>query len=168
MAVFKSRFAGGTSKKGGGVAPRDFHGLDMARIKVNIPAAARDSNDEQILLYKFPDDGDVFLVRGDVGDLKVAIDTIDAGTSAVWDLGVGDSDGVLDTTLIANATAGQSTAGTDALDAAGFPLDVSGKYLILDVTTAPKTAIATTATANIAVDFKVLFGKRQEVDSGVA
>jgi hypothetical protein len=164
MAVFKSRFAGGSGRGGGGVAPRDFHGVDMARIKVKIPTTALDSNDEQVLLYKFPDDGDCFLVRGDVRDLRVNIDTIDSGTSAVWDLGVGDSDGVIDTPLIANATAGQSTAGTDSLDAAGDLLDVSGKYLIFDVTTAASTAVS----GDIAVDFKVLFGKRQEYDSGVS
>lgn len=164
MAVFKSRFAGGTGRGGGGVAPRDFHGVDMCRIKVKLPTAALDSNDEQTLLYKFPDDGDCFLLRGDVRDLRVNIDTIDTGSSIGWELGIGDSDGVIDTKLIDTGIVGRGASGADSLDAAGDLLDVSGKYLIFDVTTAPASAVA----GDIAVDFKVLFGKKQEYDSGIS
>lgn len=164
MAVFTSRFAGGSAQGGGGVASRVPVGSDFVYFQVNIPTAALDSADEQILLFKFPDDGDVFLQRGNVGDLHVAISTIDSGTSATWDLGIGDSDGVIDTALIANATGGQTAAATDVLDAVGAPLDVSGKYLIFDVTTAAATAAA--GTINVAMN--VAYGKRLEVDSGVS
>jgi hypothetical protein len=182
MAVFKSAFAGGTRNQGqgGGVAPRCHQGMDHINIRVNVPTTALDSGDEQILLYKFPDDGDCWLFRGGSpaggtsnattvvpgagADFFVKVSTIDSGTSSVWDIGIGDSDGVIDTALIANSTIGQSTSGTDYLDAFAAPLDVSGKYLIFDVTTSATTAVAGT----VEVGAKVLFGKKLEVDSGVA
>ena len=85
-------------------------------------------------------------------------------SSRDWDIGIGDSDGVIDTALIANSTIGQSSSGTDYLDAFAAPLDVSGKYLIFDVTTSATSAVAGT----VEVGAKVLFGKKLEVDSGVA
>jgi PKD repeat protein len=178
MAIFKSRFAGGTGRGGGGVAPRDFHGLDVLKFKVNIPTTALDSNDEQILLYKFPDDGDCWMLLGGnsldtddavgaVGaDFHVKVSNIDAGgtASAVWDFGLGDIDGVIDTALISSSTVGQGTAGTDYVDTIVNPIDVSGKYLIFDVTAAAASAVA----GDIEVFAKVLFGKKLEVDSGVS
>ena len=172
MAIFKSRFAGGVAKGGGGVAARCPQGIDYLNFKVKIPTTALDSTDEQVLLYKFPEDGDVWLFRGGSNtttapvkgaDFYVKLEALDVGTSLVWDLGIGDVDGVIDTSLIANATAGQSTAGTDWITAADVPLDVTGKYLILDVT----TAAATAAAGFVEIGAKVAFGKKLEVDSGL-
>jgi hypothetical protein len=172
MAVFKSRFAGGTGIGGGGVAPRCPQGVDYINIQVNIPTEALDSGDEQILLYKFPDDGDCWLFRGGSNttttpikgaDQYFKLSDVDSGTGLVWDAGIGDVDGVIDTALLTGSTVGQA-AGTDWIDTADAPLDVSGKYLIFDVTTAASTGVAGT----IEVGMKVAFGKKLEVDSGVS
>jgi len=176
MAVFTSKFAGrvgsGGGGSGGGTAARCPLGIDYVNIQVNIPTTALDSGDEQILLYKFPDDGDVWLFRGGSNtttapvkgaDFYAKISDVDGATGLVWDLGLGDSDGVIDTALFTGATVGRA-AGTDYITTADNPLDVSGKYLIMDVTTAATTAAAGT----IEIGMKVAFGKKLEVDSGVA
>ena len=150
--------------------------MDFLYFQVNIPTAALDSADEQVLLYKFPDEGDVWMFRDGntldtddtvcvgAADFQVSVTTLDSSTSSVWDIGIGDVDGVIDTALISNSTIGQTTAGTDLLDAPGLPVDVSGKYLIFDVTTAAKTAVA----GSVTVKAKVCGGIKLEVDSGVA
>jgi hypothetical protein len=175
MAVFKSAFAGGTRNQGqgGGVASRQPCGIDWLHFSVNVPTTAIDSNDEQILLYKFPDDGDCWLFRGGSNtttapikgaDFSISLTAMDpVGTALVWSLGLSDADGVLDTTLISGGTAGQA-AGVDYITTADEPLDVSGKYLCWDVTTAAGTAVAGTIT----IRAKVAFGKKLEVDTGVA
>lgn len=173
MAIFKSRFAGGSGRGGGGVAQRCPQGMDYLMFSVNVPTEALDSTDEQILLYKFPDDGDCWLFRGGSNtttapvkgaDFFAHVTTLDATTTVVWDLGIGDVDGVIDTALFTGATIGQGATGTDWITVADVPLDVSGKYLIMDVTTAAGTAAAGTIT----IGAKVLFGKKLEVDTGVA
>lgn len=176
MAVFKSAFAGGsrTQGQGGGVAHRTIKGLDWLHFSVNVPTTAIDSADEQILLYKFPDDGDCWFFRGGstttttpiIGaDFAITLTDLDnGGTDLVWDLGFGDVDGVIDSgSLISGSIIGQA-AGTDHLDAANQPLDVSGLYMIFDVT----TAAGTPAAGTITVRSKVCFGTKLEVDTGVA
>ena len=175
MAVFKTKFSGRIGRNAaGGAAPRDFHGIDWLHFKFNIPTTALDSADEQILMYKFPDDGDCWLFRGgnsldtDDGvpaigsDFSIALTDLDDATSLVWNMGIGDVDGVVDTLLITGSTVGQA-AGVDYLDAIAEPLDVTGKYLIFDVTTGAGTPAAGSAT----VRAKVAFGKKLEEDSGV-
>lgn len=125
-------------------------------------------------MYKFPDDGDCWLFRGGSNtttapvkgaDFVIKVATLDSTTTSVWDLGIGDVDGVIDTALLTGSTVGQTTSGSDFITTADSPLDVSGKYLIWDLTTAPGTA-ATGAT--IEVGMKVAFGKKLEIDSGVS
>lgn len=164
MAVFTSRFAGSKKKGGGGVAQRCIEGLDYLYFQVNVPIVATDSTDEQILLYKFPDDGDCWLLRDALTDLGVTPSNMDSSTGIVFQIGIGDVDGVIDTPLIADSAAAQSGA-LDELAAVGAPLDVSGKYLIWDTT----TAVSGTASAGtVDVKCKVLFGKKLEVDSSVS
>lgn len=164
MAVFTSKFAGAI-RRGGGVVQRTPVGMDYLHFQVNVPTAAIDSADEQILLIKFPDDGDVFLLRDALTDLYIVPSDMDTNGSPLitFTLGIGDSDGVVDTALITDSQAAR-TGAADNLDAVGAPLDVSGKYLIFDVTAAAATAAAGT----LGVRAKVLYGKRQEVDSGIS
>jgi hypothetical protein len=162
MAVFTSKLAGGIGKAAG-VPQRTPCGVDLLMFDVEIPTTALDSNDEQVLLYKFPDDGDCFLLRGEVGDFIVDFDDMDSATSLVVTIGVGDSDGVVDTSLIAGSTAGQ-TGAVDLLDSGGaIPLDVTGKYLIFDVTAAAGTEVS----GGIQVYAKVVFGKKLEADASL-
>ncbi len=178
MAVFKSRFAGGprTSGQGGGAHRRILNGVDFHYFSVNLPTAALDSADEQILLWKFPDDSDCWLFRAgstldsDDGVLQlgshfsIAVTDVDGGSSFVWSLGLSDVDGVLDTTIISGSTVGQA-AGIDYLDAPAEPLDCTGKYLCMDVTAA---ATATILAGTATVRMKVAYGTKLEVDTGVA
>ena len=171
MAIFKSAFAGGGR---GNTSPRCPLGIDWVHFSVAIPTTAIDSTDEQVLLYKFPDDGDVWLFRGgnslDTDDTLAvlgadfSIGVTDVAASAlVWDLGIGDVDGVIDTSLISGSVVGV-TAGQDYITTIAEPLDVSGKYLIFDVT----TAAVTPAAGTITVRMKVAFGKKLEVDTSLA
>ena len=77
------------------------------------------------------------------GDLQVAVSDIDSATALVWDLGIGDSDEVIDTTIISGSTVGRS-AGVDENDAAAAPIDVSEKSLIFEITTGAGTGVAGT------------------------
>jgi hypothetical protein len=178
MAVFKSAFAGGNRRQGqgGGVAGQHCNGIHYHKFSVNIPTAAIDSADEQILLWKFPDDSDCWLFRGGTAldtddtvptigaDFQITLTDLETTTTALtWSLGISDVDGVLDTTLITDSAVGQA-AGIDYLDAIAVPLDVSGKYLCIDVTAASTNPVAGTAT----VEMKVAYGVKLEADTGVA
>lgn len=176
MSVHISRFAGGAGVGGGGVARRILNGVDFHQFSVNLPTTALDSADEQILLWKFPEDSDCWLFRGgnaldsddtilQLGsDFSIAVTDVDGGTTFTWSLGLSDVDGVLDTTLIADSTVGQAV-GIDYLDAPAEPLDCTGKYLCMDVTAA---ATATILAGTATVRMRVAYGSKLEVDTGVA
>ena len=103
MAVFKSKFAGGQHKSAG-VAQRTIKGMDWLYFQVAIPSEAVDSSDEQVLLYKFPDDGDCWLFQGGNSlDTDAAVPALGSdfmvtlsafGANTVFTLGIGDVDGV--------------------------------------------------------------------------
>lgn len=133
MAVFRSNISDEAQERlPTGFTP--FH------VTVTVPTEALDSADEQVLLYPFPESlagGEVWLER-----LILNVDDLDSGVAAlVFDVGVGDSDGVLDTTLVTGSTAGQAGGVEVVVDDGDVPTDVSGKFLILDVTTAAATAV---------------------------
>lgn len=163
MAVFTSRFAGAIGKASG-VPQRTPLGVDLLMFEVEVPTTALDSADEQVLLLKFPDDGDCFLLRGGTGDFVIGSDTLDSGALLTITYGVGDSDGVVDTALITGSTAAR-TGADDFLDSGsvGTPVDVTGKYLIADVTAAASGAAA----GGIRVYAKVAFGKKLESDASL-
>lgn len=132
MAVFRSNISDEAQERlPTGFTP--FH------VTVTVPTEALDSADEQVLLYPFPESlagGEVWLER-----LILNVDDLDSGVAAlVFDVGVGDSDGVLDTTLVTGSTAGQAGGVEVVVDDGDVPTDVSGKFLILDVTAAAATA----------------------------
>ena len=78
------------------------------------------------------------LLRG-TGDFSVESDAL--GTSVVFDVGIGDAAGTIATALISASTIG-ALGGFEEIGTAAVPLDVSGLYLIVDVTTAASAADA--------------------------
>lgn len=101
-------------------------------VTVTVPTEALDSGDEQVLLYQFATNP-----FGNESWLENAIlraDELDGGVALAFDVGIGGEDGVIVTSLVTGSTAGQS-GGTEVLiDYADLPVDVSGQFLILDVT----------------------------------
>jgi hypothetical protein len=111
--------------------------------------------DETFALLRLPGAvGGVGKVRIDKDSIVCTLTDMDAGALLVWDLGLGDSDGVLDTVLISGSTVGQA-AGSDFADnrygaATNQWQAAEGKWLIWEITTA--------ATANgLAGTFKLEF-----------
>jgi hypothetical protein len=187
MAVFKSTFAGGKPKYGkkAGAARQPVTGTHLLDFSVEVPASAMQGtgaspNTDQVLLYKFPDDHDVYVLYGGLfqtatGTNKVAtenlfrvdLDAIDGGASLKWNMGYGDSDGVIDTNIIASSTVGQTAGKAFAKSAAalGGPDKVDGKYLIWSVNGSDTPATATAGT--IRVRALVSYGLKAEVDSSL-
>lgn len=114
-------------------------GLQLVHRRVALSVADLTAGN-QVLLYKFPDTG-AFPV---LGNLKVYIeDDLDTGATLVWSMGIGDSDGVVDTVLISGSIIGRAAGPTvDEMDAnILLPLvDVGGKYLIWNTTGSGTTA----------------------------
>lgn len=108
-------------------------GLQLVRLRKNLSTADVTAGN-QTLLYKFPD---VAYMRASPGELRVFVeDEIDTNATPTlsWDLGLGDSDGVIDTLMISNSIAGRNAAEVDELDStlrAWF--DLSGKYLVINI-----------------------------------
>lgn len=133
MAVFRSNISDEAQERlPTGFTP--FH------VTVTVPTEALDSGDEQVLLYPFPESlegGEVWLER-----LISNVDDLDSSATPalVYDVGVGDSDGVVDTSFVTGSTTGQAGGAEVIVDDGDVPTDVSGKFLILDVTTAAATA----------------------------
>lgn len=131
MAVF-------TCKTSDSQAEMFNSGITPVHHTVTIPTTALDSNDEQVLLYLFPtpvDSGEVLLTR-----CLFNIDDLDGATSLTYDVGLADSDGVLDTTIVSGATTGQSAGVLAVVDpSSDFPVTATGKYLTVDVTAASGT-----------------------------
>lgn len=118
-------------------------GVIVDRVTVSVPTTALDSADEQVLLYQFansPFGGEVWLLGA-----TLTLDDLDSGAtpSLSADIGIGDSDGVVDTALVSGDTTGQAGGTVVAQDpGADVPVDVSGKFLIYDVTAAANAAQA--------------------------
>lgn len=107
---------------------------------VTVPTEALDSSDEQVLLYQFATNP--FGNESWLENCILTVDDLDGGVTLVFDVGIGDEDGVVDTVLVSGSTAGQAGGTVVVIDYADFPVDVSGKFLILDVTTAAATPAA--------------------------
>jgi hypothetical protein len=126
----------------GVVYPNLSPGVTPFLATVTIATTSLNSTDDDVLLFKFPDPA--YLV---LSSLWVKPSDMDTGTNLQADYGIGDSDGVIDTVLIANSAAGQ-TGAADIVDAglttvSGL-VDVGGKYLIQTIKTAAETAAAGT------------------------
>jgi hypothetical protein len=190
MAVFKSTFAGGKPKYGkkSGSARQPVTGVHLLDFSVEIPASAMQGTSgtdtttatDAVLLYKFPDDSDAYILYGGLfqtatGQDKVAtenlfrvdLDALDAGASLKWNMGFGDSDGVIDTNIIASSTVGQTAGKAYAKTAAalGGPDKVDGKYLIWRPTDSGTPATA--AAGTVRVRALVAYGLKAEVDSSL-
>jgi len=147
MAVFTSKYASGEFG-------RRLHngGVQKVKFKIKIPTEALDSNDEQVLLLKFPDDGDVSLRRGSQYDGVFVFDALDGSGTAAGNIGIGGSDGVITALTIACATSVLDGGTVDFSGATGVDLDVTGKYLIYDNTVAAGAAAAGYITGHVFVD----------------
>lgn len=113
-------------------------GLQLVRLRKRLSTTDLTAGN-QVLLYKFPD---VAYMKADPGDLRVFFeDDLDTGATLQWDLGIGDSDGVIDTLMISNATTGRAANDVDSLDStARAAFDLSGKYLIWNTDASGTTA----------------------------
>lgn len=130
MAVFESRLSRD---------PQEWqpNGLTPLHVTVTVPTEALDSTDEQVLLYQFatnPFGNECWLEH-----MIFNVDDLDGGATLVYDVGIGGEDGVIDTTLVSGSTTGQAGGTEVIIDYADLPVDVSGQFLILDVTTAAGT-----------------------------
>jgi len=189
MAVFKSTFAGGKPKYGkkAGAARQPVTGIHMHDISVEIPTSAMQgtagtsaTSDDSVLLYKFPAEHDCFLLvdgmwansttttTGTQNNFRVIVDDLDGGASLSWNMGIGDSDGVIDQGIITSSTVGQAAGtayATNSTVVAAPYLDVTNKYLIWKPTTAGTPATA--AEGGIRVKFRAAYGVKPEVDSSL-
>lgn len=107
---------------------------------VTVPEEALDSGDEQVLLYQFatnPFENESWLEH-----MLFNVDALDGGATLAYDVGIGGEDGVIVTSLATGSTTGQAGGTEVILDYADLPVDVSGQFLILDVTTAATTPTA--------------------------
>lgn len=109
-------------------------GITPALHEVGVLTTDIDNADDAVVLYFFGEE-EAWLSR-----LGVEVADLDGGAGLVYNVGIGDSDGVVDTVLISGSTSGQA-GGSDAatLD---VPVDVTGKFLIFDTTTAAITPAA--------------------------
>lgn len=101
-----------------------------------------DTTTDRSLLFAFPENAWLQL-----SSVSVICSDMDSGTDLVLDFGIGDSDGTIDTELIANSTIGQA-GGRDNVDSGDLDvqdwLSVSEKYFILGTSTVAATAVAGT------------------------
>lgn len=136
MAVFTSRLSDEEQAQSNS-------GVLVDRVTVTVPTTALDNADDSVLLYQFansPFGGKVWLTGA-----TLVLDDLDSSATPALaaDIGIGDSDGVVDTALVSGDTTGQAGGTVVAQDpGADAPVDVSGKFLIFDVTTAAGTAQA--------------------------
>ncbi len=121
--------------------PVGVQGLIPFSHQVAIATTSIDEAGDDVLLFKFPPNSFI-----KANDLDVEFDDLDTnGTpTLVVDIGVGDSDGVIDTVIINNSTGPQTGADdvADASTAGNYWVDCSDKYLIMTVVTAAATAAA--------------------------
>lgn len=124
--------------------PVGVQGLVPFSHAVAVAATSVDDVGDAVLLYLFPQN--TFLKANDLDVTSTDMDT--GGPTLVMDFGIGDSDGTIDTELIADSDIGQA-GGSDAADAstgANYWVDVSEKYFIMSVDTAATTEAAGTIT----------------------
>jgi hypothetical protein len=108
-------------------------------------AAADVVNGDEFVVYRFPTEN-AFLITS---LFRIYLPELDSNASptATADIGIADSDGVVDTDLIADVDLG-AAAGWDAVDAGTAEIiDVSGKYLAIEI----KTAVATAAGGTVEI-----------------
>jgi len=156
MAVTKTSSAAGGGK--GASGSRNEKGLDWLYFDVEVLGADLNGAADAVLLYKFPDEGDVFFP----GFAEAAFFTtpdMDTGTDSDIDLSITGSDGVEDTLLIGQGAAGQA-AGTD-YNAVMTPVDCSGKYLTL-IQNAATAGMSATTSYVITVGICLAQGKRKD------
>ena len=152
--VTKTSSAAGGGK--GESGSRVESGLDLVLLSVPIEIADLDTAADFVLVYKFPDDGDCWLMRF-AESIEMTCTDMDSGTDSDIDLVIdNDGDGAADTVLINGASCGQAAA--TFRNAVGSPLDVIGKYLALNqISTAAGFAAGT-----ITISFLVSFGKKYD------
>lgn len=169
MAVFKSTFAGGIPKYGkkSGSATSMVQGIQLHDVSVKLSTAMLDA-DDATYIYKFPADGEVYLLRNVTNQLHVSASTsaLDSGSKLEYKVGVAtnSTDGVVDTALIADCNVGNSSVSTDVLDATGLPLQVDGKYLLIENDTAATSAVSGT----LRFRFYCAYGVNPSTDSSLA
>jgi hypothetical protein len=148
MAVFTSKYASGEFG-------RRLHngGVQKVKFKIKVPQEAVDSTDEQVLLLKFPDDGDVSLRRANANDGVFVFEALDGGSTAAGNIGIGTVGGVIGTTLATCATTVLDGGTVNFTGNTGADIDVTGKYLIYDNTVAAGTEADGYITGHIFVDF---------------
>lgn len=103
---------------------------------VDIVATDVDNANDAVLLYSFGDE------PGRLHSVAFNSTELDDGTDLSVAIGVGGSDGVIDTAIATGQTAWVQAAGKAQFDF--FPIDVQNKFLILDVETAAATEAAGT------------------------
>lgn len=131
--------------------PRSWpHLVIPFRQTVTVATTDIDNSADRSLLFQFPTSAEVGECFLDLASVTVVAADLDSGgtPALVMDFGIGDSDGTIDTELIANSTIGQDS-GRDNVDPAdidsnGLFLDVTGKYFIMGCSTAAATAAAGT------------------------
>ena len=136
MAVF-------TSNNSSVAGPWQPKGLVPFRSVTTVPTTALDSGDEQVLLHQFP--SNIYGNESWLVHCVVNFDDLDtnATETLVIDIGIGDVDGVIDTALLVGSVAAQDALVDVVLDpSADMPVDVAGRYLIMDVTTTAATPAA--------------------------
>lgn len=125
-----------------GSVKRTHHaGVNPVDHTATIATTSLDEAGDDVLLVKFPPGAmlDVYSLVCDFSDMDTG------GTPAlVSDIGVCDSDGVIDTVLINDSAAGQTGAVDDADTPAARWVDVGDKYLGHTVVTAAATEAAGT------------------------
>jgi hypothetical protein len=142
-------------------APFLHVGLTPVYKTVTIATTSTDDIGDAVLLFKFPE----------VAYFKNAAETLiyisgahDSGTPT-WDaeLGFGDSDGTVDTVLVANLDEGDTATGSAVVSGSDPWIDVGGKYLILETNTASSVG---RAAADFRVGFEFAAGLREVFDDG--
>lgn len=117
--------------------------LICEQVTVSLATTNIDNADDGVVFYQFPSAAYLW-------DLSVYATDMDtnATPTLVFDVGIGDSDGAVDTVLINDTTIGQG-AGRDDLDATVQKwVNCSSKYLMIDIVTAAATAAAGTLTVS--------------------
>lgn len=158
MAVTKTSSAAG-GRVAGESGSRNLQGVDWLYFDVVVLGADLNTSADAVLLYKFPDDGDVFF-PGWAEAAFIATPDMDSGTDSDIDLSITGSDGVEDTLLIGDGAIGQAASTAD-YSAVMVPFDISGKYLTLIQNTTTAGMGATTE-YTITVAVAVIFGKKKD------
>lgn len=125
----------------GVIVPNQTPGVTPFKVTATIATTSLDDVGDDVLLFAFPANS-YFLTSS----LVFHPSDMDTGTNLVFDVGIGDSDGVIDTVLINDNAGGQTgtVAFADEVTTGEGFVDCGGKYLICSVVTAAQTAAAGT------------------------